>query len=171
MLDEAISPVLNRMSEFSEPNDIVAKTLFQDYKILMQDDFNVKVDRASMLTSLEVCEPFMDTELVELAAKIPSHFKVKGMETKYLLKKVIEKYFPKEFIYRKKWGFGVPIKRWIRGKLREKFEERLSSENVKNSGLVNSEFCSRLLEEHLSEKHNHARKLWTLFVLHNWCEK
>jgi len=171
LLNESISPVLNRMSEYSGPNDIVAKTLFQDYKILMQDDFNVKVDRASMLTSLEVREPFMDTELVELVAKMPSHFKVKGMETKYLLKKVAEKYFPKDFIYRKKWGFGVPIKRWIRGNLRGKFEDVLSPKNVKNAGLVNHEICTKLLEEHLSEKHNHAGKLWSLFVLHNWYEK
>jgi len=171
LLDEAISPVLMHAAEYSGPDDIMTKTMFQDYKLLMQDDFNVKVDRASMLTSLEVREPFMDTELVELAAKMPSRFKVKGLETKYILKKVTEKYFPKDFIYRKKWGFGVPIKRWISGKLRGKFEETLSQENVKNAGLVNPEFCSRLLKEHLAGKSNHAGKLWTLFVLHNWHEK
>jgi len=168
LLPEATSPIIERAAEYSGIDDIVNKTMFLDYKIVMQDNFNVKVDRASMLTSLEVREPFMDTELVELAAQIPSRLKVRGMETKYLLKKVTEKYYPKKFIYRKKWGFGIPMKKWICGKLAPQFEEVLSTDNIKSAGLVNPEICRKLLDEHLSGKADNKAPLWNLFLLHKW---
>jgi asparagine synthase (glutamine-hydrolysing) len=169
--DETYAPIFDRVADYKGPDDIATKAMYLDFKLIMQDDFNVKVDRASMMTSLEVREPFMDTALIELAARMPSHLKVKGMQTKYLLKKVTERYYPKEFIYRKKWGFGIPVKRWIRGKLRSRFEETLSSERIEAAGLVNPEMVQRLLKEHLEEKANHSHPLWNLFVLHTWHDR
>ena len=164
----ALEPVLSCAAAYIGPDDITTKTMYLDFKLIMQDDFNVKVDRASMMTSLEVREPFMDTALIELAASMPSRLKVKGMQTKYLLKKVTERYYPKEFIYRKKWGFGIPVKRWIRGKLRQRFEETLSPECIDAVGLVNSTMVQRMLAEHIAGKANHSHPLWNLFVLHTW---
>ena len=171
LLEETTAPILARAEEYSGIDDIVNKTMFLDYKIVMQDDFNVKVDRASMLTSLEVREPFMDTELVELAAQVPARLKVKGMETKYILKKVTEKYFPREFIYRKKWGFGIPMKKWLRGKLAPQISDTLSQKNITRVGLVKPELPARLLREHLSGKKDNKSALWNLFLLHKWYEK
>ena len=171
MLEGAVEPILRRAGEYRGPNDIVSRTQYLDFKLIMQDVFNVKVDRASMLASLEVREPFLDTEVVELGARMPSALKVKGMTTKYLLKKVATKYYPREFIYRKKWGFGIPVKRWIKDKLRARFEETLSTANVAKAGLVNPEMCQRLLREHLAGTAAHAAPLWNLYVLHTFYRK
>jgi asparagine synthase (glutamine-hydrolysing) len=166
--EDTLAPIRARAAAYEGPDDIVTKTMYLDFKLLMQDDFNVKVDRASMLTSLEVREPFLDTEVVELAARMPSHLKVHGMQTKYLLKKLAARYYPREFVYRKKWGFGIPVKRWIRDKLRGHFEDVLSETNVAAAGLVCPTVCRRLLEDHLAERANNAHALWILYVLHVW---
>jgi len=164
----ALAPVLQRDAEYDGPDDIVSRTMHLDFTLLMQDDFNVKVDRASMLASLEVREPFMDTDVIELAARIPSRLHVPTMRTKHLLKRVAENYYPRAFIHRKKWGFGIPVKRWIRDKLRAQFSETLSRANVQAAGLVSPDLCDRLLREHLQGTASHAAPLWNLFVLHRW---
>jgi asparagine synthase (glutamine-hydrolysing) len=164
----ALAPVLERAAAYVGPDDIVNQTMYLDFALLMQDDFNVKVDRASMLASLEVREPFMDTDVVELAARMPSRLHVPGMRTKHLLKRVAELYYPRDFIHRKKWGFGIPVKRWIRDKLRAQFCETLSPAHVRAAGLVSPELCERLLREHLQGQVSHAAQLWNLFVLHRW---
>jgi len=166
--DDTLEPVLRHAHEYRGPDDIVTQTMFLDFKLLMQDDFNVKVDRASMLASLEVREPFLDTQVIELAARMPSRLKVKGMRTKHLLKRLAERYYPKEFVHRKKWGFGIPVKRWIREGLRPQFEAVLAPDEMRRAGLVNPDLCARLLKEHLSGRATNTAQLWNLYVLHMW---
>jgi len=166
--EETLAPILHYAEEYTGPPDIVTQSMFMDFSTIMHDDFNVKVDRASMLSSLEVREPFLDTAVIELAARMPSHLKVRGMQTKYLLKKLCTRYYPKEFVYRKKWGFGIPLKRWIREALRPRFEQTLSHDAVCTAGLVNPSMVERLLREHLASTANHAAALWNLYVLHAW---
>ena len=79
-----------------------------------------------------------------------------------------ELYYPRAFVHRKKWGFGIPVKRWIRDKLRAQFSETLSRANVQAAGLVSPALCERLLREHLQGTASHAAPLWNLFVLHRW---
>ncbi|MCX7848154.1 MAG: asparagine synthase (glutamine-hydrolyzing) [bacterium] len=166
--DEALAPIFGYAAGYEGPDDIVTRSMYMDFCTILHDDFNVKVDRASMLSSLEVREPFLDTGLIELAARMPSDLKVRGMQTKYLLKKLCTRYYPKEFVYRKKWGFGIPVKRWIRGALRRRFEETLGEGAVRAAGLVDAGIVKRLLREHVSGAGDHAGALWNLFVLHEW---
>jgi asparagine synthase (glutamine-hydrolysing) len=165
---DALEPVLRRAAEYQGPDDIVTKSMFLDFKLLLLDGSNVKTDRASSLAGLELREPFMDTEVIELAARIPSQFKVKRLCTKYLTRLLATRYYPREFVYRKKWGFGIPVKRWIRGELRPRFQDVLSTDNVRKAGLVNPAFCTKLLDDHLAERSSCAGQLWNLFVLHLW---
>lgn len=165
---ETLAPILQCAEHYCGPNDVVTQSMYMDFCTIMHDDFNVKVDRASMLSSLEVREPFLDTALIELAARMPSHLKVRVMQTKYLLKKLCARYYPKAFVYRKKWGFGIPVKRWIREALRPRFEDVLSPENIRAAGLVNPDMVQCFLRDHLAGNANHAAALWNLFVLHTW---
>lgn len=168
LLDGTLEPILRRAEEYQGPDDIVTKAMFLDFKLLLLDGNNVKTDRAGALAGLEFHEPFMDTAMIELAARIPSRLKVKGMCTKYLAKRLTERYFPKKFVYRKKWGFGIPIKRWIRDALRPRFEVAFAPDTVRRAGLVNPDVCARLLREHVSGQASCAGQLWALYVLQHW---
>jgi asparagine synthase (glutamine-hydrolysing) len=94
--------------------DLVDRTLLFYTRLYLQDDILTKVDRASMLHSLEVRSPFLDVDLVDLVRRIPSRFKLRGGQTKHLLKKSLEGVLPGDILYRPKKGFGVPIGRWFR---------------------------------------------------------
>src|SRR6185437_16420512 len=94
--------------------DLVDKTIQFYTKLYLQDDILVKVDRASMMHSLEVRAPFLDVELVNFVRKLPASVKLRGSQTKWILKRALEPVLPKDILYRSKKGFGVPIGQWFR---------------------------------------------------------
>jgi asparagine synthase (glutamine-hydrolysing) len=145
-------------------------TLLQylDLKLYLQESILVKVDRASMACSLEVRTPFLDYELVEFVMGLPSKLKLKGFTSKYLLKKAMKTLLPKEVIQRKKKGFGVPIAKWVKGPLRELFEELLSPDRLRREGFLNPGYVETLLKEHLVNKKDNRKQLWTLLVWELW---
>jgi asparagine synthase (glutamine-hydrolysing) len=148
-------------------------TLLQylDLKLYLQDDILVKVDRASMACSLEVRAPFLDYELVEFVMNLPSSLKLRRFTSKYLLKKVMKDFLPKELIERKKKGFGIPIAKWVKGPLRELFGDLLSYGKIKKEGLFNPSYVSSLLQEHLAIKKDNRKQLWTLLVWELWVDR
>jgi len=148
-------------------------TLLQylDLKLYLQDDILVKVDRASMACSLEVRAPFLDYELVEFVMNLSSSLKLRRFTSKYLLKKVMKDFLPKEVINRKKKGFGVPIAKWVKGPLRELFGDLLSYDRIKKEGLFNSSYVSSLLQDHLANKKGNRKQLWTLLVWELWADR
>jgi len=148
-------------------------TLLQylDLKLYLQDDILVKVDRASMACSLEVRAPFLDYELVEFVMNLPSSLKLRRFTSKYLLKKVMKDFLPKEVIERKKKGFGIPIAKWVKGPLRELFGDLLSYDKIKKEGLFNPGYVSSLLQEHLAIKKDNRKQLWTLLVWELWVDR
>jgi len=117
-----------------------------------------------MMVSLEVRAPFLDIELVDLVRRIPAAYKLRGGTTKYLLKKALEPVLPKEILYRKKKGFGVPIGRWFK-------ERRLivTQAEMARTGL-NMGVMNRLYDEHIAGKADHRLFLWNLKVLGSWLE-
>jgi asparagine synthase (glutamine-hydrolysing) len=131
------------------------------YQTYLLDDILVKVDRASMYSSLEVRAPFLDTQIVEFLNTIPKKFKIRGTEGKYLLKKLMENKLPHNIIYRSKKGFGIPLSEWIREDLKSTIQETLMAED----NLFNSCYIEKLLKEHYSKKYNHRKLIWNLFVL------
>jgi asparagine synthase (glutamine-hydrolysing) len=148
-------------------------TLLQylDLKLYLQEAILVKVDRASMACSLEVRAPFLDYELVEFIMNLPSSLKLRGFTSKYLLKKAMKNFLPEEVIERKKKGFGVPIAKWVKGPLKELFGDLLSYDRIKKEGFLNPDYVTALLQDHLSNKRDNRKQLWTLLVWELWLNR
>ena len=137
----------------------------------MMDEVLVKVDRASMMNSLEVRAPFLDTRVVDLANHLPTKFKFKGFQRKYILKKLMQGKLPNEIVHRKKKGFGVPIGRWLRGDLKPLVLDLLGKESIEKMGFFNSTYVHEVLEEHFQGKRDNRKQIWTLFVFAMWWKK
>ncbi len=144
---------------------------YLDMKLYLQDGILVKVDRASMACSLEVRAPFLDYELVEFIMNLPSSLKLKRFTSKYLLKKMMKNFLPKEIVDRKKKGFGIPIAKWVKGPLKELFEDLLSYERIGREGFLNPHYVASLLQDHLSGKKDNRKQLWTLLVWELWLNR
>jgi asparagine synthase (glutamine-hydrolysing) len=151
--------------------DRISLLQFLDLKLYLQEAILVKVDRASMACSLEVRAPFLDYEFVEFVMGLPSSMKLKRFTSKYILKRAMESFLPKEVIHRKKKGFGVPIAKWVKGPLKELFEDLLSSDRIKREGFLNHELVTALLQDHLLNKRDNRKQLWTLLVLELWVNR
>lgn len=134
------------------------------------DDILVKVDRCSMLHSLEVRAPFLDRHVAEFAASLPVNFKLYGFKRKYLLKKAFAELLPPQILHRNKRGFQIPVAGWLRGRLKPLMEEMFSEERLKKQAIFNYAAVRGLMNEHLSGQADHRKQLWTLLVLQLWLE-
>ena len=150
--------------EESNAEDERNRLLFAYQRSYMMDEVLVKVDRASMQASLETRAPFLDRQVVEFANRLPYAYKLHGMTTKYLLKKVMEGKLPGDIIHRKKQGFGIPVGGWLRGPLHEWATELLSSHDK----TIDLRYARSLFEEHCAGKANHRKKLWNILVFLEW---
>ncbi len=146
-------------------------TLLTDQMTYLPNDLLVKVDIASMANSLEARSPFLDHNLIEFAASLPESLKMRSFETKSLLKKVAARLVPKEVIYRRKMGFGVPIGNWFRGEMKDFVRSVLLSEKSLKRGIVRQEILERYVYEHTSGERDHAFQLWTLLMLELWFQR
>ncbi len=146
-------------------------TLFaSSIKTRLRNDYLVKIDRASMYSSVEVRSPFLDKELVEFSFKLPNDIKLKNGINKYLLKKIVEKEYDKDIFIRKKQGFGTPIKYWLNNELSEYVNYYLSKEKVEKRGLFNYNYIVKLLDDNKKDGLN-SNKIWILLVLEMWFDK
>lgn len=137
----------------------------------MMDDILVKVDRASMYNSLEVRAPFLDTQVVEFLVSLPKEFKLRGFTTKYLLKRLMEDKLPKDIVYRKKKGFGIPLAKWLREELKPLVSELLGEDKLRAQGLFNPEYVRGITEDHFSKKVDNRKQIWTLLVFQMWYDR
>jgi asparagine synthase (glutamine-hydrolysing) len=151
--------------------DALAGMLAADTAMLLPDDFLTKVDRASMAHGLEVRPPLVDHELLELAARVPSRFKVRGGETKWIFKRTCEARLPRDAVWRAKHGFEIPVDAWLRGPLREMFEASVLAPRAKVAGLVEPRVVERLYRAHLAKSGRHGGVLWAVLALARWAEK
>jgi asparagine synthase (glutamine-hydrolysing) len=158
------------MREFRS-QDRISVLQYLDLRLYLQEAILVKVDRASMANSLEVRAPFLDHELVELVMGLPSVLKLRGFTPKYLLKKAASAYLPSEIIHRKKKGFGVPIAKWIKGPLKELFLEMFSNERLRREGFLSPQYVEKLLQDHLENRRDNRKQLWTLLVWELWQDR
>ena len=150
---------------------IVDATLLADTMTYLPNDLLVKVDIASMAVSLEARSPFLDHHVIEFAASLPEHLKLRGLTTKYLLKRVLKRLLPAENLERRKMGFGVPIGHWFRGQMQGFLRETLLSEKALRRGLFNPATVKRLVEQHTRGERDYAHQLWTLLMLELWFER
>jgi asparagine synthase (glutamine-hydrolysing) len=148
-----------------EPLD---RMLYADLHTWLVDDLLIKGDRMSMASSVEARVPFLDHPLVEYAASLPAAFKARGTGTKILLKKLAERYIPRETIYRRKVGFTVPLTPWFLGPLRNFVRETLLGERALSRGYFRPDVIRRLVDDHLNANVDRGRALWTLLALEVW---
>lgn len=134
------------------------------------DDILVKVDRCSMMHSLEVRAPFLDKDVANFAARLPVEYRLNGFKRKYLLKKSCADLLPKEILTRNKRGFQIPVAAWLRGKLRPLVEELLGVEHLRQQGLFAPAVVRGLVDAHMSGKADLRKPLWTLLVLQLWLQ-
>jgi asparagine synthase (glutamine-hydrolysing) len=144
------------------------RMLYADLHTWLVDDLLIKGDRMSMASSVEARVPFLDHPLVEYAASLPPSFKARGGRTKILLKKLAERYLPRETIYRKKVGFTVPLTPWFQGALAGFVRDLLLSDRAIGRGYFRPEIVRRLVDDHLNARVDRGRALWTLISLEIW---
>ncbi len=159
-----------RLAGRSFPDDL-ARLLYTDFTMYLQDDLLTKVDRATMLASLEARAPFLDTELVEFVAGLPSKLKLSGLTTKAILRRAVRMRVPAEVLRRRKRGFNIPFSRWLLHGLGEEMRRRFSPERLAARGLFSAAGVDRLLDDHLEGRADHRKPLFTLLVLDLWCDK
>ncbi|MEJ7623623.1 MAG: asparagine synthase (glutamine-hydrolyzing) [Pyrinomonadaceae bacterium] len=146
-------------------------TLLTDQMTYLPNDLLVKVDIATMANSLEARSPFLDHKLIEFAASLPEGMKMRSFETKSLLKKVAARLVPKDVVYRRKMGFGVPVGRWFRGEMKDFVSGVLLSEKSLRRGIVKPEIVERYVAEHIAGTRDHSFQLWTLLMLEMWFQR
>jgi asparagine synthase (glutamine-hydrolysing) len=134
----------------------------------LADDILVKADRASMAASLELRAPYLDTAVVEFAARLPWQLKMSLTRTKLILKRALRGVVPDEILRRPKKGFGIPVAAWIRGPLRPLFEELLSERRLRDGGLFEPAAVRAVLQTHLDGRADLRKPLWTLLMFQLW---
>jgi asparagine synthase (glutamine-hydrolysing) len=157
---------------FDAPNveSLTDRMLYTDLMLRVPDHNLVMGDRMSMACSLEIRSPFVDPRMVEFAAALPDRMKVRGRKLKYLLRRVAERYLPREITRRPKQGFGFPVGQWMRRDLKALVESRLGDSRLVAHGVFRPEAIARLLEEHMGGRVDHSYRLWLLLNLEIWHE-
>ncbi|HEU4593746.1 MAG TPA: asparagine synthase (glutamine-hydrolyzing) [Pyrinomonadaceae bacterium] len=150
---------------------VVDASLLTDTMTYLPNDLLVKVDIASMAVSLEARSPFLDHHVIEFAASLPERLKLRGLTTKYLLKRSLKKLLPSDNLTRKKMGFGVPVGHWFRGEMQPFLRENLLSEKASRRGYLRPEVVSRMVGEHTEGRRDYTHQLWTLLMLELWFQR
>jgi asparagine synthase (glutamine-hydrolysing) len=149
---------------------IIDSVLLTDLMNYLPNDLLVKIDIASMANSLEARSPFLDHKVIEFAASLPEGIKQRGVETKSLLKEVTAKLVPREAVFRRKMGFGVPIASWLATSMYQFAQSVLLSDKAARRGILVISQVRRLLDDHANRVQDHSSRLWALLMLELWFE-
>ena len=154
--------------ESSNATDFLSKIQELDMRTWMVDDILTKVDRASMINSLEVRVPILDHEFAELTFKIPSKYKLRGSVGKYIFKQAMRPHLPAEILMQKKKGFGVPLKKWFKKDLKDYLEDNIQSRDSPLAKYFRPAFVAKLIKDHDTGMRDLNHKIWTLVFLNEW---
>ena len=121
-----------------------------------------------MAVNLEVRVPFLNREMIEMAARMPPKLKLRGLKRKYILKRALENVLPKDVVWRKKAGFGAPIRSWLRGPLRPLVSDLLSEETIRRRGLFRHKEVMRIVDDNISGREDNNLQVFQLLGLELW---
>jgi asparagine synthase (glutamine-hydrolysing) len=144
----------------------IDKMLYIDNRTYLPGDLLVKMDIASMHCGLEARSPLLDHEVIEFCASLPVDLKVNNKVGKYLLKKLAERYFPTEFVHRKKMGFGIPLEKWLSGPLQALVREVLGDRDT--MAPLNQTVISQVVAEFYAGNKEHSSRIWSLVMFGLW---
>ena len=146
------------------PSDPLSMVQYLDLKTYLPGDILTKVDRASMAHALEVRVPLLDHKLVEWMATLPPDLKLNGREGKYVFKKSLESYLPDDILYRPKMGFAVPLSSWFRGPLKQRVQDALLGDTLKQTGYFNQAFLQHIVTQHQAGLRDYSAPIWSLLM-------
>lgn len=164
---DVYAPVRDALGRFGH-DDLLNRQLYADLSLYLADDILVKVDRMSMATSLETRAPFLDADVMELAFSMPGHLKIRNGERKWILKQAMRDVLPAGILNRRKEGFSIPMKNWLRHELQPLMRDLLSRDRVSRRGLFDADVVEQLMNDHVTGKENHAHTLFPLMVFERW---
>ena len=165
------SAILDKWFTRANGSGVLDAAMLTDQMTYLPNDLLVKVDIASMANSLEARSPFLDHKVIEFAASLPESLKMRRFETKSLLKKVAARLVPREVVYRRKMGFGVPVGKWFRSEMKDFVRDVLLSPPALRRGVVNPEAIERYVHEHTTGRRDHSFQIWTLLMLELWFQR
>jgi len=152
-------------------NDSINHFRTIDKHLSLEGDMLVKVDRTSMLTSLECRAPFLNKELWDLTNQLPDSYLMNGWDKKHVLKEAFKEYFPKEFLNKSKKGFGVPVGDWLRSDLRSELLSYIDKSFIDKQKIFEGGVISKIVEDHLNLKKDNTFKVWSFFCFQKWYKK
>ena len=163
-----VNCLLTNSRDWAGVSNPIQGMMHLDFATFLTDDILVKVDRASMAVSLEVRCPLLDTRLVEFAWSLPLAMRLKNQTGKIVLRKVLERFVPRELTERPKMGFAVPVSDWMKGPLRGWAEELLHEKKIREQGLLAPKAVHRIWQQHLTGWQDHDTLLWSLLMFQAW---
>jgi len=166
---ESTLPALwSQMEDIAHP---VKRTMLFDQLTYLAENLLTKVDRATMLASVEARAPYLDREVMELALRQPLGASLGNTRTKLLLKRAARGRLPRAVVWRRKQGLSVPVSEWINGSLRGEVDRLFEPLRLRRQEMLDPEPISRMLAEHREGHNDHGRRLWPLFILQRWYER
>ncbi|HVH63962.1 MAG TPA: asparagine synthase (glutamine-hydrolyzing) [Candidatus Dormibacteraeota bacterium] len=148
--------------------DPLNQALMIDMRLYLENDILVKLDRASMMASLEGRVPLLNNDFVTYALSLPLKMKLRGLRSKFLFKRALRGLLPDGILNRPKKGFGIPVADWFRGPVKAQMLEALSTDRINRDGFFDAGEVSRLVDDHLAGRRDNRKQLWTLFAFQLW---
>jgi asparagine synthase (glutamine-hydrolysing) len=149
-------------------NTMLRRILYFDQTSWLPDNLLERGDRMSMAASIETRVPFLDHELAEFVSALPDCYRVRGRQTKWILREAMKQLLPEAILNRPKVGFRVPINEWLRTSMREYLIDHLQSSNSMTRDYFDQRELHRMVDEHMTCKQNHEKLLWSLLNLEIW---
>jgi asparagine synthase (glutamine-hydrolysing) len=170
--EELLGMKLNKNPKLNNYKGVdLQKMMFHEFHEFLPNDILVKIDRASMFYGLEAREPFLDQNIIEFAARLPIEMKIKGDNSKYILKKILNKHIPNNLINRPKQGFVMPVSDWLGTSWSHLIYEYLSYDVIKEDGIFDPKIVSNTVNLFRSGKTGYTYKIWNLLLFQLWKEK
>lgn len=163
--------LLDDIGEVNNENDYINKILAQDYRSYMVDDILTKVDRATMSIALEGREPLLDHRIIEFVSQLPSSLKYNNGTTKYLLKKIVHKYIPREIMDRPKAGFSIPMFEWLTTDLKDHLYYYINEKQFNKHGLLDVKKAMTIRKEFLEGRKGRETPIWLLLMFQMWWDR